>query len=175
MENTLHNTVYPNHSVKKRDSIQPTMIFLLFFHFFQMPKSDLDNTNNNNNSNKYGSQATNIKHWDISNSDMSVCLSRVTKLVRREIHKAGGEWQIRHLYDTSSLEKLANFLFWLFFLQHVLNNSKTLPYSHSSKTLVAVTTDLVEALMGAFNLCMAADALKNVAIKPHWRGSIARS
>lgn len=39
------------------------------------------------------------------------------------------------------------------------NTAKAQPHLSHPKTLVAAVTDLVEALMGAFDLCMAADAL----------------
>lgn len=63
--------------------------------------------------------------------------------------------------DTSSLEKPNQFpkhsspnsLSLLYFK----STSKALLHPHSSKDLAAIT-DIVEALMGAFDLCMAADA-----------------
>lgn len=42
-------------------------------------------------------------------------------------------------------------------LLYFKNTSKVLPRPRSSKTLAAIT-DFVEALMGAFDLCIAADA-----------------
>lgn len=63
--------------------------------------------------------------------------------------------------DTSSLEKPNQFLKHSFpnslSLLYFKSTSKALLHPRSSKTLAAIT-DFVEALMGAFDLCMAADA-----------------
>ena len=72
----------------------------------------------------------------------------------------GGKHQERFSYISQPSPYFPYFLFkcqslsLLFFR----NTSRDLPHPHSSITLVVAITDLVEALMSAFNLCMVADA-----------------